>query len=137
MSDEEQIRRQLSRWMQLDDGYRDEEWITEILADDFSFSVGDQTFVGKDVIRELNKARDAGPARGTHILSEPVISIAGSGDAATVTTDYVYFTAAPEGGYAATTVGQYTDELVRDADGVWRVRSRVNVHLVSGRTAAP
>lgn len=130
MNDEEQIRRQLSRWMQLDDGYRDDEWVDDILADDFSFLVGDRSFDGKEAIRELNVARNEGPPRGTHILSEPVIDLADDGSTAHVTTDYVYFSTLPDGGYEVTKVGQYADDLVKDVAGVWRVSSRTNTHLV-------
>jgi len=131
LHDAEQIRRQLSRWMQLDDSYQDEVWVDEILHDEFVFAVGDRRFEGRDSIRALNKARGEGPPRGTHILSEPVIEFAAEGGRALVTTDYVYFTAVEGQGYQATTVGQYTDEFVRDEGGTWRVLSRTNLHLGS------
>lgn len=130
MNDVEQIRRQLSHWMQLDDGYRDDEWVEGILAEEFSFFVGDRSFVGKKTIRELNIARNQGPPRGTHILSEPVIDVAEDGATAHAATDYVYFSALPGGDYEVTTVGQYTDDLVKDSAGVWRVSSRTNKHLL-------
>ena len=131
MDDAGQIRRQLSRWMQLDDAYLDDVWVAEILHDDFVFVVGDRRFEGKDTIRELNNSRNEGPPRGTHILSEPVIEFSEDRSKALVTTDYVYFTASGGGGYQATTVGQYTDELVRAESGAWLVLSRTNVHLGS------
>ena len=131
LQDADLIRRQLSRWMQLDDSYQDEVWVDEILHDDFVFAVGERRFEGKDSIRSLNKARGAGPPRGTHILSEPVIEFSSDGGKALVTTDYVYLTAAEGQGYQVTTVGQYTDEFVRDDGGAWRVLSRTNVHLGS------
>ena len=127
MSDEDAIRRQLTRWMQLDDAYDDEAWITDVLDEGFVFHLGDQVIEGRAAVRELNERRAAGPARGKHILSQPRIELRGAEAAAT--TDYLYVTGSAAQGYTIAAAGQYRDELVRDPAGIWRVRSRTNTHL--------
>ncbi|WP_281690459.1 nuclear transport factor 2 family protein [Pseudonocardia thermophila] len=126
-SDEAAIRRVLTRWMQLDDSYADEEWITGILTEDFVLHAGDLRVEGRAAARELNDRRAAGPPRGKHILSEPNIEV--NGDEAVAITDYLYVTGSAEAGYTITTAGQYRDELVRDPAGAWRVRRRTNTHM--------
>lgn len=128
MSEADTIRRQLARWMHLDDRYQDDEWMTDILHDDFSFHVGSESYVGKGAIREFNRVRDQGPPRGKHILSEPVIEFINE-SSALVTTDYIYVCAAPGSRFEITSVGQYCDRMCRDEDGAWRVLTRRNTRF--------
>lgn len=128
MSDIDEIRQLLSRWMHLDDGGQDDKWVDEIVTEDFAFHVGGKTLTGRDTMRELNKTRQEDPTpRGRHILSEPVVEFTGDGRAV-AHTNYVYVTAAGSG-YQISTAGQYRDELVTDDSDRWRVSGRTNTHL--------
>ena len=128
MNDINEIRAVLARWLQADDAGRDEEWVTECLTEDFTFSVGDRHFAGRDAIRKLNTERAAGPPRGLHILSEPTIDL--QGDRADVRTPFIYVTAGTAG-YRIELAGLYEDRFVRDETGTWRCRARVTTHLAS------
>lgn len=128
MNDSDAIRATLTRWMQADDAGRDEEWVEGYLTEDFEFRVGDRHIAGRDAIRRLNSQREAGPARGVHILSEPAIDV--HEDRADVRTPFIYVTAGAAG-YRIELAGLYEDHFVRDGVGTWRCRARFTTHLTT------
>jgi ketosteroid isomerase-like protein len=133
LEDEREILDTLHRYGQMIDYGRDRDW-AELFTEDGEFLCVDHT--GKEILRE--KGRDAlakwarsfaagETLRMKHCVIAPVITV--DGDTARVES---YFSnlvenedrqAAPQIRY----MGRYSDELVREADGRWRLRRRISM----------
>ena len=128
MSDEEQIRRLLARFVQLRDDKRFEEWV-ELFTEHGSFSYGSVELDGRAAIR-AHVAQLLATDAGKHLCINSLIEV--DGDRATVSSDFAKLD--PEPGTSAFvigTAGRYLDDLVRTSAG-WRIaRRRVEI---AGRT---
>jgi 3-phenylpropionate/cinnamic acid dioxygenase small subunit len=120
------IRRTLAAYCQLLDDGRFDDWV-EVFADDVALTVMGQTAHGRDAVRAFIEPVQGPDMRGRHMLSEPLIAMAPSGDRATVTTDYCFLAR----DMTVLSAGRYHDVLVRDAaDGeLWRISRREIVFL--------
>lgn len=81
-------------------------------------------YQGRVALAEFVSRHTRAPDRyHKHILVEPVVEI--SGDRASVRSYFTRLDAADDGTPFIRAFGRYIDELVREADGVWRFRERI------------
>ena len=79
---------------------------------------------GRAALTEFVSRHTRAPNRyHKHMLVEPVVEI--SGDRASVHSYFTRLDAADDGTPFIRAFGRYVDELVREADGVWRFRERI------------
>jgi 3-phenylpropionate/cinnamic acid dioxygenase small subunit len=117
-SDEAGIRRTLTRYCQLLDDGRFDEWIT-VFTDDVDFRVMGQALTGPEAVRAFIEPTQQPEARGTHLISEPLIDLADGVGEAQATTDFAFVSR--KNRIEAT--GRYHDRFRRQ-DGVWRICAR-------------
>lgn len=134
MSDEEAIRRQLARFIQLRDDKRFGEWAA-LFEPAGVFTYGTKVLVGREAIRadvEELLRHD----RGKHLCTNSVIDVAG--ERAAVVSDVVKLRVVddPDGPsrYEVQVMGRYHDELVRTG-GEWLFARRAVV--LYGEPAPP
>ena len=83
-----------------------------------------QRHEGRAALTEFVSRHTRAPDRyHKHMLVEPVVEI--SGDQASVRSYFTRLDAADDGTPFIRAFGRYVDELVREADGVWRFRERI------------
>jgi len=116
--DEAGIRRTLARYGQLLDDGRFDEWV-EVFADDVEFRVMGQALTGPDAVRAFIEPTQQAEARGTHLMSEPLIELGPEGGEAGATTDFAFVSR--KNRIEAT--GRYLDRL-RHEEGTWRICAR-------------
>jgi 3-phenylpropionate/cinnamic acid dioxygenase small subunit len=126
------IRRTLAAYCQLLDDGRFDDWV-ELFSEDIALTVMGQTAHGRDAVRAFIEPVQGPDVRGRHMMSEPLITVAPSGDRATVTTDYCFLTR----DMTVMSAGRYHDVLVRDAGegDRWRISRREIVFLGDAPTA--
>jgi 3-phenylpropionate/cinnamic acid dioxygenase small subunit len=102
--------------------FDDEDWagLGELWTDDAAFVVEDQAFEGRGVLMDFLSHCLPPGYRTKHMISRPVVELAGDGATASARTDVVWIAA----NFENTILGRYEDELVCDDRG-WRFRRRV------------
>ena len=123
MSDEAAIRRLITLYSQLLDDVRMDDW-ADLFTKDAVFSVWDNTFTGRDAIRDgIGGMQPAHP--GKHVAFATVVDV--DGDTALAWTDFISLADSGPGewgrSYAIATAARYYDRLVR-SDGRWRFERR-------------
>jgi hypothetical protein len=121
LSDHDEIRQVLARFIQLRDDHRFDEWV-QLFTEDGTFQYGSTVLEGRlqigDHVSNLLRAD-----HGKHLCLNSVIDV--EGERATVSSDVVKLD--PVEGkrleYRIATMGRYEDELVRH-DGQWRFKRR-------------
>jgi 3-phenylpropionate/cinnamic acid dioxygenase small subunit len=120
LTDEEDIRRLLARFIQLRDDKQFDAW-SELFSEDGVFTYGTVRLEGRRAIREhvaLLLARD----EGKHLCLNSVIDV--DGDRAFVSSDFAKLDPATDGaGLVIGTAGRYIDQLER-VDGSWYIARR-------------
>jgi len=108
-NDESAIRRLLADYCHLLDDGRFDEWIA-LFDEDVVFVVMGNRLRGRDDVRSFIEPTQQEDDRGRHMLSEPVIEVAG--DTARVATDYVFVSRAN----TILSTGRYLDVMRRAPD---------------------
>jgi hypothetical protein len=128
MTDQEDIRQVLARFIQLRDDKHFAEWV-ELFTEDGTFEYGPHTLNGRSAIRENVEAL-LRHDRGKHLCVNSIIDI--SGESAAVSSDFLKVNPVDKGdgtsGYEIGTIGRYEDRFVL-RDGAWRIASR-RVHIM-------
>lgn len=123
-SDEEKIRRTLTRYCQLCDDGRFAEW-GELFAPDARFCVAGRTHEGRGAIGAFIEAALPPERRGKHMAVSPLIVV--ESDEAKAWTDFVFVGRVGDR-FAVTSAGRYHDHLRRHGDR-WRFTLREIVFL--------
>lgn len=113
------IRRTLAQYAQLCDDGRFDDW-ADLFTEDGRFAVYDQSYTGRDELKNFMEKAQPPERRGKHVIAAAVIDIEGS--QARASTDFV-FVAKRDGKFIITSAGRYIDRLVRETDR-WRFAER-------------
>jgi ketosteroid isomerase-like protein len=128
MTDQEDIRQVLARFIQLRDDKHFAEWV-ELFTEDGLFAYGPHALVGRSAIREHVEALLRND-KGKHICVNSIIDV--SGETAGVSSDFLKVNPVDrEGGtsgYEIGTIGRYEDRFVL-RDGIWKIAAR-RVHIM-------
>jgi hypothetical protein len=111
--------------------FDDQDWggLAELWTDDAAFVIqdkesGDKAFEGRDVLLQFLRTCLPQGFQSKHLISPPLVDLAGDGSSATARTDVVWIS----GNFENTIVARYHDELVK-RDGRWLFRRRLEVPM--------
>jgi uncharacterized protein (TIGR02246 family) len=117
------VRQTLARYGQLADDRRIAE-VAELFTEDAVLEVRGRPWRGR---AEIVARGGAGPDPGMrtkHVAVNAVVEVADDGATAVAATDFLYYVAPPDGGWALRSTGRYHDRFVRSPDGRWRIAER-------------
>jgi 3-phenylpropionate/cinnamic acid dioxygenase small subunit len=126
VSDHENVLDTIHRYCEAIDAQRRDEWL-DCFADDALWEIRSpdgsvaRSLRGRAQLQEFFDGRTPPPSQ-RHLITNTRVLV--DGDRAT-STSYFFTTSLDDGASKIGTVGQYADQLVRGADGVWRFTERI------------
>jgi SnoaL-like domain len=122
MSDDGEIRNLIGAYSQTVDDRRFDD-LRQILADEFTFEIGQQCFDGADAFVARLSSREPFAERRCHATANAVVDVDAGGEHATATVDLIYVGLADGGQWTILNRARYHDRLIK-RDGRWLFLSR-------------
>lgn len=122
MSDDEEIRNLIGAYSQTVDDRRFDD-LRQILADEFTFEIGDKCFDSADAFVALLASREPLAERRCHATANAVVHVDPGGEQAVATVDLIYIGLGDGGQWTILNRGRYDDRMIK-RNGRWLFLSR-------------